>query len=175
MMTLEGKKLAILAESGYEDLELWYPYLRLQEEGAEITIIGSGTAESYKGKRGYPVNVDKNIDQVKTSDFDGLIIPGGWAPDQFRRFPKIVAFTKEIFESGKTVGAICHAGSLLISANVLKGKTATCFFAIKDDMINAGIKYVDEPVVIDNDLVTSRTPKDLPDFCKGLIETLSKQ
>ena len=176
MMTLEGKKVAILAENGYEDLELWYPYYRMIEEGATVDLIGSGTSSKYVGKKGnYPVIVDKNINDVDSKEFDALIIPGGWAPDNLRRHKKIIDFTREIFEQNKTVAAICHAGSLLVSANVLKGKTATCFMAIKDDMINAGINFVDEAVVIDGNLVTSRTPQDLPAFCKGIITTLSKQ
>jgi len=176
MMTLEGKKVAILAENGYEELELWYPYYRMIEEGATVVLIGSGTSSKYVGKKGnYPVIVDKNINDVDSKEFDALIIPGGWAPDNLRRHKKIIDFTREIFEQNKTVAAICHAGSLLVSANVLKGKTATCFMAIKDDMINAGINFVDEAVVIDGNLVTSRTPQDLPAFCKGIITTLSKQ
>ena len=180
-MTLEGKKVAILAENGYEELELWYPYYRMIEEGATVVLIGSGTSNKYVGKKGnYPVIVDKNINEVDSKEFDALIIPGGWAPDNLRRHQKIIDFTREIFEQNKTVAAICHAGSLLVSANVLKGKTATCFMAIKDDMINAGINFVevkpvDEAVVIDGNLVTSRTPQDLPAFCKGIITTLSKQ
>ena len=175
-MTLEGKKVAILAENGYEELELWYPYYRMIEEGATVVLIGSGTSSKYVGKKGnYPVIVDKNINEVDSKEFDALIIPGGWAPDNLRRHKKIIDFTREIFEQNKTVAAICHAGSLLVSANVLKGKTATCFMAIKDDMINAGINFVDEAVVIDGNLVTSRTPQDLPAFCKGIITTLSKQ
>ena len=176
MMTLEGKKVAILAENGYEELELWYPYYRMIEEGATVVLIGSGTSSKYVGKKGnYPVIVDKNINEVDSKEFDALIIPGGWAPDNLRRHRKIIDFTREIFEQNKTVAAICHAGSLLVSANVLNGKTATCFMAIKDDMINAGINFVDEAVVIDGNLVTSRTPQDLPAFCKGIITTLSKQ
>ncbi|MEE6245720.1 MAG: type 1 glutamine amidotransferase domain-containing protein [Thermoproteota archaeon] len=176
MMTLEGKKVAILAENGYEELELWYPYYRMIEEGATVVLIGSGTSNKYVGKKGnYPVIVDKNINEVDSKEFDALIIPGGWAPDNLRRHQKIIDFTREIFEQNKTVAAICHAGSLLVSANVLNGKTATCFMAIKDDMINAGINFVDEAVVIDGNLVTSRTPQDLPAFCKGIITTLSKQ
>ena len=175
-MTLEGKNIAILAENGYEELELWYPYYRMIEEGATVVLIGSGTSNKYVGKKGnYPVIVDKNINEVDSKEFDALIIPGGWAPDNLRRHQKIIDFTREIFEQNKTVAAICHAGSLLISANVLKGKTATCFMAIKDDMINAGINFVDEAVVIDGNLVTSRTPQDLPAFCKGIITTLSKK
>ena len=175
-MTLEGKKVAILAENGYEELELWYPYYRMIEEGATEVLIVSGTSNKYVGKKGnYPVIVDKNINEVDSKEFDALIIPGGWAPDNLRRHQKIIDFTREIFEQNKTVAAICHAGSLLVSANVLNGKTATCFMAIKDDMINAGINFVDEAVVIDGNLVTSRTPQDLPAFCKGIITTLSKQ
>ena len=173
-MTLVGKKIAIFAENGYEELELWYPYYRLKEEEATVVLIGSGTSTKYVGKKGsYPVTVDTNINEVNSKDFDALIIPGGWAPDNLRRHQRIIDFTKEMFTQNKPVAAICHAGSLLISANVLKGKTATCFMAIKDDMINAGIDYVDEEVVVDGNLVTSRTPQDLPAFCKSIIKLLT--
>ena len=172
-MSIKGKNIAIFAENGYEELELWYPYYRMIEEGATVVLIGSGTSNKYVGKKGsYPVVVDKSINEVDSKDFDALIIPGGWAPDNLRRHQKIIDFTKEMFEQNKPVAAICHAGSLLVSANVLKGKTATCFMAIKDDMINAGINYVDEAVVVDGNLVTSRTPQDLPVFCKSIIKLL---
>ncbi|MBI3078714.1 MAG: type 1 glutamine amidotransferase [Deltaproteobacteria bacterium] len=174
-MTLSGKKVAVLAENQYEDLELWYPLLRMQEAGAETTVVGSGTAETYHGKCGYPVKPDTTIDKVRAEQFDAVIIPGGWAPDFMRRSPAMIRFVKEAFEQDKVVAAICHAGSVLASAGVLKGKTATCFMAIKDDVINAGARYVDEPVVVDGNLITSRFPKDLPAFCREIIRALEKR
>lgn len=174
-MKLEGIRVAILAENQYEDLELWYPYYRLKEEGAEVKIIGTGSAEVYKSKHGYDVKVDSKVDDISVDDFDAVIVPGGWAPDYMRRYPKMVEFVKRANDNNKTIAAICHAGSLLVSAGVLKGKTATCFKAIKDDIINAGAKYIDKEVVVDKNLVTSRHPSDLPAFSRELIAVLSKR
>ena len=174
-MKLEGIRVAVLAENQYEDLELWYPYYRLKEEGADVKIIGTGSAEVYKSKHGYDVKIDSNIDNVKVNQFDAIIVPGGWAPDYMRRYPKMVEFVKQANENNKVIAAICHAGSLLVSAGVLKGKTATCFKAIKDDIINAGAKYIDKEVVVDGNLVTSRQPSDLPAFGRKLIAILSKK
>ncbi len=174
-MRLKDLRIAMLAENGYEDLELWYPMLRLQEEGATVDVIGSGTSKVYKSKHGYPVRVDKDAVNVEASDYDALIVPGGWAPDQLRRHQSVISFVKDIFSQQKVVGAICHAGSLLVSADVLRGKTVTCFEAIKDDLINAGAEYVDREVVVDGNLVTSRQPKDLPAFCRETINTLAKR
>jgi len=174
-MKLEGVRVAILAENQYEDLELWYPYYRLKEEGADVKIIGTGSAEVYKSKHGYDVKIDSKVDNVRVDQFDAIIVPGGWAPDYMRRYPKMVEFVKQANNNDKVIAAICHAGSLLVSAGVLKGKTATCFKAIKDDVINAGAKYVDKEVVVDKNLVTSRHPSDLPAFSRELIAVLSKR
>ncbi len=174
-MKLKGVRVAILAENQYEDLELWYPYYRLKEEGADVKIIGTGSAEVYKSKHGYDVKVDLNVDNASVDQFDSVIVPGGWAPDYMRRYPKMVEFVRLANDKNKIIAAICHAGSLLVSAGVLKGKTATCFKAIKDDMINAGAKYVDREVVVDKNLVTSRHPSDLPAFCRELIAVLAKR
>jgi len=174
-MRLEGVRIAILAENQYEDLELWYPYYRLKEEGADVKIIGTGSAEVYKSKHGYDVRVDSKVDNVSVDQFDAVIVPGGWAPDYMRRYPKMVEFVKQANNNNKIIAAICHAGSLLVSAGVLKGKTATCFKAIKDDIINAGANYIDKEVVVDKNLVTSRHPSDLPAFSRELIAVLSKR
>ena len=174
-MRLKSVKVAILAESQYEDLELWYPYYRLKEEGADVKIIGTGSSEIYKSKHGYDVKVDSKVDDVSTTQFDAIIVPGGWAPDYMRRYPKMVEFVKNADKNNKIIAAICHAGSLLVSAGVLKGKTVTCFKAIKDDVINAGANYIDKEVVVDSNLVTSRHPSDLPAFSRELIEVLSKR
>jgi len=172
-MSLGGKRIAILAEADFEDLELWYPAIRMREAGAEVVIVGSGSSETYKGKHGLPVEVDIPIEQAKIEDFDAVIVPGGWAPDRLRRYPAILAFVKSLFEAGKVVAAICHAAWVPISAGILKGKTMTCVAAIKDDCINAGATYVDQAVVVDGNLITSRTPPDLPDFCREIIKALS--
>jgi protease I len=163
-MSLEGKRVAVLAEDNYQDLELWYPLLRMREAGAEVKVIGTGSAETYTSKYGYPVTVDAAADAV--------IIPGGYAPDRLRRYPAVLKLVRETFEQGKIVAAICHAGWVPASAGILKGKKATCFFAIKDDLINAGATYLDQEVVQDGNLITSRTPDDLPAFCRTIIATL---
>jgi len=173
-MQLAGKKVAILAETLYQDLELWYPLLRLQEEGVQVTVVGSGSAPTYTGKFGYPVTVDQNADQVKAADFDAVLIPGGYAPDHLRRYPAVVNLVREAVEQGKIVAAICHGGWLLASAKILKGRTVTAFFAIRDDLEHAGARFVDQEVCIDGNLITSRQPEDLPAFLRAIIAALAR-
>jgi len=173
-MRLKGKKVIILVENLYQDLEFWVPYYRLKEEGAEVTVVGSGSARSYTSKYGYPVEVNQDAKEVDPSKYDGLVIPGGYAPDLMRRYPEMVRMVKEVYQRGKMVAAICHAGWMLVSADILRGKKVTGFFAIKDDLINAGATYVDAEVVKDGNLITSRKPDDLPAFCRAMIEELSK-
>lgn len=168
------KKVAILVEDHYQVLELWYPYFRLIEAGFEVKLIGTGAKDIYSSKEDYPAKVDTDINKVKAEDFDGVIIPGGYAPDLLRRYPRINKFVKEIFEAGKLTAAICHGGWVLVSAGVLKGRKATCFFAIKDDIINAGADYLDKEVVVDKNLITSRKPEDLPFFLTEIIKFLNK-
>ncbi len=164
-------KILIFVEQYYEDLELWYPKIRLEEEGFEVHVAGP-EKKLYDGKNGYPCTADRTIDDVNVADYAGLVIPGGWAPDKLRRFPRVLAITKEFHDAGKTIGMICHAGWVPISAKIVKGKTVTGVSAIRDDLENAGATFVDKAVVIDGNLVSSRTPKDLPEFCRGLIENL---
>lgn len=173
-MDLKGKRVAILAENMYQELELWYPLLRLREAGAETFVVGSGSAQEYKSKLGYPVDVDAVADDVRASEIDAVVIPGGYSPDLMRRHPAMVKLVREANEQGKIVAAICHAGWMLASADVLRGKKATSFFAIKDDLINAGADWVDAEVVRDGNLITSRMPGDLPAFCRTIIEALSE-
>jgi protease I len=173
-MRLKGKRVAVLAENMYQEMELWVPYYRLKEEGAEVKVVGTGGAKSYTSKTGYPVNVDVQAEDVSAKDFDGVVIPGGYAPDMMRRSKAMVQLVKDLFAAGKPVAAICHAGWMLCSAGVLKGKTATCFHSIKDDLVNAGGRYVDEEVVVDGNLITSRFPADLPPFCRELVKVLEK-
>ena len=170
-MTLNGKRVLVFAGPLYEDLELWYPKIRLEEEGVVTTVAGTGE-KTYQGKRGYPITVDTNVDQVRAADFDGLVIPGGFAPDQLRRVETVLKLTREIYQAGKPVAFICHAGWVPISAKILKGKRATSVRAIKDDMENAGVQWEDAAVVVDGNLISSRTPADLPQFCKALIAAL---
>lgn len=173
-MQLDGAKILILAGPDYEDMELHYPRYRLQEEGANVVVAGIGE-DSYRGKKGYPVSVDAQVTDLDARDFDALIIPGGWAPDKMRRLPKVLEIVRNMHQAGKTIGAICHAGWVPISAGILRGKRMTCVSAIRDDIVNAGAVYVDEPVVVDGNLVSSRTPDDLPRFLRALIETIAKQ
>ena len=173
-MKLEGRRVAILAENLYQEMELWVPYYRLREEGAEVKIVGAGGATSYASKHGYPVTVDVQADQVKAVEFDAVVVPGGYAPDLMRRHPAMVGLVREAAQQGKVVAAICHAGWMLCSAEVLKGRRATSFFSIKDDMVHAGAQWVDAEVVVDGNLITSRKPDDLPAFCRAIVGALSK-
>lgn len=171
-MELKGKKILILVETFYNEFEFWYPYYRLKEAGAQVTVVGSGSAETYKSKAGLPVTVDTSAEKITVADFDGVVIPGGYAPDHMRRYPAMVGLVKGFAEAGKLVAAICHAGWMLASADILQGRTVTSFFAIKDDMIHAGANYVDQEVVVDDNIITSRMPDDLPAFMRSIIEKL---
>ena len=171
-MALQGKRILFFAGPLYEDLELWYPKIRLEEEGATTVVAGIGE-KTYQGKRGYPVTVDTNIDQVYAEAFDGLVIPGGFAPDQLRRSDHVLRLTREIYQSGKPVAFICHAGWVPISARILKGRRATSVGAIRDDMVNAGADWVDEAAVVDGNLISARTPADLGPWMKALLKALA--
>jgi protease I len=174
-MKLKGKKVAILAEDQYQEMEIWYPLYRFREEGAEVKVIGSGKTEAHKSKLGYPVKVDIPANQANAADFDIVVIPGGYAPDLMRRHPAMIQFVKEAHEQGKIIGAICHALWVAVSAGILKGKTVTGFFSIKDDIVNAGATYVDKEVVTDGRLITSRVPDDLPSFCREIIAVATSE
>ncbi len=171
-MELQGKKIIILVEQMYNDLEFWYPYYRLKEAGAEVVVVGSGSSEEYTGKSGIPCKADASAEQVSAADFDGIVIPGGYAPDHMRRYPSMVKLVKNFFEAGKVVAAICHAGWMLASADIVKDRTLTSFFAIKDDLAHAGANWIDQEVVVDGKLITSRKPDDLPAFMKAIIAAL---
>ena len=171
-MELSGKKIAILVDNIYQEMEVWYPLYRLREAGAQVVTVGAKAGETYTSKFGYPVVSDRSYDQVSADDFDGVVVPGGYAPDHIRRHAKANQLVREIDYQGKLVAAICHGGWVLCSAGILKGRKATCFFAIKDDVIHAGATYVDEEVVVDRNLVTSRKPDDLPAFCREAISVL---
>ena len=172
-MQLQGKRIAILAEDLYEDLELWYPALRFREAGAEVTLVGSGK-DTYTSKHGYPVRTDTRAEDVRAADFDAVIIPGGYAPDHMRRHPAMVTLVREAYQQEKVVAAICHAAWMLVSAGIVRGKRLTCFASVKDDVINAGGRYEDREVVRDGSLITSRMPDDLPAFCSTILEALAE-
>ncbi len=154
----------------YEDVEFWYPFYRMKEEGAEVVVIGP-EAGDYKGKHGVPVRADRGIMDVKPDNFDILIIPGGYAPDQMRRSAAMVQFVQKMNAKGKPVAAICHAGWMLASANIIRDRKVTSFYSIKDDMINAGAEWLDQEMVKDANIITSRKPADLPAFCRAIIDS----
>lgn len=168
-MSIELKRFAVLVEDLYEDQELWYPVQRLTEAGAQVTLVGPEAGVTYKSKHGYPATSDKAAGDVPVDEIDGVIVPGGYAPDRMRRHEPMVRLVRETFQAGKVVAAICHGGWMLCSAGVLEGKEATSFSAIKDDLVHAGAKWVDQEVVRDDNLITSRTPDDLPAFLRTII------
>ncbi len=170
---LEGKRVLMFVEDVYEDLELWYPKLRLEEEGARVVVAGPVAGKIYAGKHGYPCKADAAIDGTEEKDFDALVIPGGFAPDKLRRLEKVKELTRSFHGSGKLVAHICHAGWIPISAGIMKGFTCTSTPGIKDDLVNAGAVWVDEPLVIDRNMVSSRRPDDLPYFCRGILSVLT--
>ena len=174
-MELTGKRVVVLAEDSYEDLELWYPLIRMREAGAEAIIAGTGSSDVYRSKHGLEAKVDTTADKVDASQIAAIVIPGGWAPDRMRRYPALLKLVKDAFDQGKVVAAICHAGWVLASARVAQGRKLTCVAAIKDDMINAGAQYLDREVVRDGNLITSRTPADLPAFCREIIAALTEK
>jgi protease I len=171
-MDLQGKRVAILVEDLYQEMEVWYPLYRLREAGAQVVTLGTGKKSEYASKCGYPVTADQDVHKADPADYDGVIVPGGFAPDFMRRYPGPAKFTREIFNAGKVVAAICHGLWIPASAGILKGLKATCFFAIKDDIIHAGAEYVDQEVCIDKNLVSARKPDDLPAFMRATMRLL---
>lgn len=171
---LDGRRLLLFVDDVYEDLELWYPKLRMIEAGARVTVAGPEAGRKYAGKHGYPCVSDAALADMQERDFDGLIIPGGFSPDKLRRDPKVKELTRQFADHGKLVAAICHGGWIAVSAGVYKGVRVTGSPGIKDDLTNAGAIWVDEPVVIDRHFVSSRKPDDLPDFCEGILSVLTR-
>ena len=170
-MELTGKRIAILIEDMYNEFEFWYPFYRMKEAGAKVTVVGTG-AKEYHSKIGLPAPGGVAAESISASDFDALIVPGGYAPDRMRRNAAMLKLVRDSFTQGKIVAAICHAGWVLVSGGIVKGKKVTCVPSIKDDMINAGAIYLDQEVVKDGNLITSRSPDDLPAFCREIITAL---
>jgi protease I len=168
------KKGAILIEDLYNELEFWVPYYRLIEAGVEMTVVGPKADTTYKSKIGMAATSDAAAADLNGADFDVIVIPGGYAPDRMRRDAGMVNLVRDAHDASKLVAFICHAGWLPISAGIVKGKKLTSFFAIKDDLVNAGAEWVDAAVVRDGNLITSRTPADLPDFCRAIVEALAE-
>lgn len=171
-MELQGKKMILLVEEIFNDQEFWYPYYRLKEAGAEVAVVG-GKASEYTGKSGTTAKAEFAASAVTAADYDGIVIPGGYAPDHMRRHPEMVELVRELFQLDRVVAAICHAGWMLASARILDGKKVTSFFAIKDDLIHAGAEWTDAEVVVDGKLITSRKPDDLPAFMKAILLALN--
>jgi len=171
-MELKGKKVVILAEDLYNELELWYPYYRLKEAGADVLIMGSGAADTFHSKLGMPVKADTDAVKISEAEFDAVVIPGGYAPDRMRRYPAMVRLIREMNEDGKVVAAICHAGWMLASAGILEGRKVTSYTAIRDDLVHAGAEWIDSEVVVDGNLITSQQPEDLPAFSRAIIEKM---
>ncbi len=167
-----GKRILVFVGDIYEDLELWYPKLRMIEAGAEVVVAGAEAGRSYAGKNGYPCVSDASLADVTAEDFDGLIVPGGFMPDKLRRDPHVLQLVRDFDAAGKLVAAVCHGGWIPISAGVYRGVRVTGSPGIKDDLINAGAIWEDAPVVIDRHFVSSRKPDDLPDFCRGILQVM---
>ncbi|ADC49600.1 PfpI family intracellular peptidase [Alkalihalophilus pseudofirmus OF4] len=171
-MRLEGKKVIQIVSKDFEDLELWYPVLRLREEGAEVHIAGEKANETYIGKYGVPIVSEYSFEEINPEEYDAILVPGGWSPDLLRRFDSVLNMVRTLNDQNKPIGQICHAGWVLISAKILEGKTVTSTPGIKDDMMNAGATWVDKPVVVDGNIVSSRRPPDLPDYMREFIKVL---
>ncbi len=170
---LAGQRYLMFVGEDYEDLELWYPLLRLQEAGADVVVAGDEAGRTYHGKHGYPCAAGASLSAMSAASFEGLIIPGGWMPDKLRRDPQVLALTRDFAEAGKLVAAICHGGWIPISAGVYEGVRVTGSAGIRDDLVNAGAIWEDAAVVIDRHFVSSRRPPDLPEFCRGILQVVT--
>lgn len=169
-MKLKGKTIAILVEHHYQDMEVWYPVFRLREERATVLLVGTGSAQEYTGKYGYPARVDTTAEKINAASIDGIVIPGGWAPDRLRQHEPVLALVRDTDRAGKPIACICHGGWVLCSAGVCAGRKMTSYQAIRDDLVNAGANWQDSEVVTDKNLVTSRKPDDLPAFMRAFIK-----
>lgn len=173
-MDLKQARIAVLIEQQYQEMEVWYPIFRLREAGCKVTLVGPEAGTTYPSKLGYPAKSDKAAKDVTPDEFDALVIPGGFAPDFLRRHEAVITFVRLLNEQKKPIAAICHGPWVLCSTPALRGKKATCFFAIKDDVINAGASYVDAEVVRDGNIITSRKPDDLPAFVIELMKAIAE-
>ena len=169
---LNGQRILIFVGDIYEDLELWYPKLRLVEAGADVVVAGPEAHREYAGKHSYPCVSDVAIRDVRVADFDGLVVPGGFMPDKLRRDADVLEIVRQFDAAGQLIAAVCHGGWIPISAGVYRGVKVTGSSGIKDDLVNAGAIWKDEPVVVDRHFVSSRKPDDLPDFCRGILGVL---
>jgi protease I len=165
-------KVLIMVENGVEDTEFLYPYYRLQEEGYQVDIVAPKAKETYVGKHGVPIKANLSPEEVNIGEYEALVIPGGIAPDRMRINKGLVRIVKEAHEKGKVIAAICHGPQMLIEADILRGRKATCWKSVITDLKNAGAIFIDAPVVVDEKLVTSRFPADLPKFCREIIKLL---
>ena len=173
-MRLQNKRIAVLLEEGFEDLEFWVVVMRLQEEGARVTVVGLESKKTVRGKNALTATSDVAASAVSAADFDALVVPGGWAPDKLRRYDAVKKLVREVYEQGKIVGLICHAGLVGISAGILpRGKRATGSLGIKDDLVNAGAVWVDETAFREGQIVWGRVVADIPAFCRELVEAIA--
>jgi len=173
-MRLKDKKVITVVDEEYNDLELWYPIFRLQEEGATVHIVGPEAGKAYKGQAGLPATTDYAYADINAEDYDGILVPGGWAPDKIRRYEEVLDIIRKMDKDEKPIGQICHAGWVLASAGVVKGRKVTSTPAIKDDMTNAGANWVDEKTVVDGHIVSSRRPSDMPTYVKAYADKLAE-
>jgi len=173
-MPLKGKRIAILVEEGFEDLEYWVPFMRLQEAGTEVFSVGPKRGAVVRSKSGgLTAEVMRAAEDVQASEVDAVVVPGGWAPDKLRRYPAVVGLVRGAHEQGKVVGMICHAGLVGISAGIVRGRRATGSLGIKDDLVNAGARWEDTAAFRDGNLVWGRVVPDIPDFCRELVAALT--
>jgi len=174
-MTLQEERIAVLVDKSFEDLEFWVPTMRLREEGAEVVVAGREANQTFTGKQGLTATTEVAAGDLDADDLDGIVVPGGWAPDKLRRDPGVTSLVRELDDRRKVVGQICHAGLVGISAGIVEGRPATGSKGIKDDLENAGAEWVDEAAFQDENRVWGRVVKDIPAFCHTLVTALREQ